>query len=48
MWRARMIRDQAAVFGYKHLDELVRDLGFVRYLAFLDHNQPIGWRIHKS
>ena len=46
MVRARTIRDQARVFGYKYLDELVRDLGFVRYLAFLDYNQPIGWRIH--
>ena len=36
----------AVVFGYKQVDELLRDLGFVRYLAFLDYNQPIGWRIH--
>jgi len=48
MVRARTIRDQAAVFGYKRLDELVRDLGFVRYLAFLDYNQPIGWKIYKT
>jgi hypothetical protein len=48
MVRARTIRDQAAVFGYKRLDELVRDLGFVRYLAFLDYYQPIGWRIYQS
>ena len=46
MRRARAIRDQAAAFGYKGLNELVRDLGFARYVAFLDYNQPIGWRIH--
>ena len=47
MRRARTIRDQAAVFGYKPRDELVRDLDFVRYITFLDYNQPIGWRIIK-
>jgi hypothetical protein len=45
--KARTIGDQAAIFGYKSRDELIRNLDFVRYLAFLDYNQPIGWRIFK-
>jgi hypothetical protein len=46
MERARAIRDQAAGFGYKNLDELVQDISFVRYVAFLDYNQPIGWKVY--
>jgi hypothetical protein len=42
--RMRIIQGQAYLFGYIHAGELSRDVGFVEYLAFLDYNQPTGWR----
>lgn len=32
--------------GYLGANRLLRDLGFIRYLMFLDYNQPIGWSIY--
>jgi len=42
--RASQIREQAERFGYQHASDLNSDAGFIRFLAFLDFNQPIGWR----
>ena len=46
--RVRTIQVQATSFGYEWADNLFSDFGFVRYLIFLDWNQPIGWRIYRS
>lgn len=48
MVRVRTIRVQATSFGYEWADSLLSDFSFVRYLMFLDWNQPIGWRIYRS
>ena len=44
--RVRMIKAGAEKIGYFGAAELERNLGFIRYLMFLDYNQPIGWRIY--
>ena len=44
--RVRVIQGQAYSFGYGGAKELSRDMGFIKYLVFLDYNQPIGWRIY--
>ena len=44
MERVRVVQSQAAGFGYRGADKLIGDFGFVRYLVFLDFNQPLGWR----
>jgi hypothetical protein len=43
--RARQIFDQAQRFGYNLSEGLVSE-SFVRYLMFLDFNQPIGWGLY--
>jgi hypothetical protein len=43
MTRVRVIQAQAFSFGYEGAKMLSNDFDFVRYLAFLDFNQPIGW-----
>lgn len=48
MDRLRVIRSQALRFGYKEAGKMNLDLDFVKYLMFLDYNQPIGWRIYGS
>jgi len=44
--RVRVIQAQAASFGYREAEGLSRDSNFMRYLIFIDFNQPIGWRIY--
>ena len=44
--RMRVIQAQAIVFGYKGAEQLGMDLSFIKYLMFIDYNQPIGWRIY--
>jgi hypothetical protein len=44
--RAHVVQAGAERIGYLGAVGLVRDLGFIRYLMFLDYNQPIGWRIY--
>ncbi len=46
--RVRVVQAEAARLGYLGAAALSRDLGFIRYLMFLDFNQPIGWRIYPS
>jgi hypothetical protein len=46
MERMKIIQAQAIEFGYKGAEQLSKDLGFIKYLMFLDYNQPIGWRIY--
>jgi hypothetical protein len=46
--RVEVIRVQAASFGYNWAEGLLSDSRFARYLAFLDWNQPTGWRINRS
>lgn len=46
MGRVRVIQAQAASFGYREAEGLSRDSKFIRYLIFIDFNQPIGWRIY--
>lgn len=46
MERMKIIQAQAIEFGYKGAEQLGKDLGFIKYLMFLDYNQPIGWRIY--
>ena len=43
MARVGVIQAQAFSFGYEGAKTLSNDLDFVRYLIFLDFNQPIGW-----
>ncbi len=42
--RARVVLAEASRLGYKDAGKLSRDLGFIKYLMFLDYNQPVGWR----
>ena len=44
--RVRMIQAVATKLGYQGAAAFSSDLGFIRYLMFLDYNQPIGWRIY--
>jgi len=44
--RIQEIQKQATRLGYKSAGALSKDLNFLRYLMFLDYNQPIGWRIY--
>ena len=44
--RVRIVQAEAIKWGYLGAATLSRDLGFIRYLMFLDFNQPIGWRIY--
>jgi hypothetical protein len=46
--RVRVVQAEAFRLGYLGAGVLSRDLGFIRYLMFLDYNQPIGWRIYPS
>ena len=46
MGRVRVIQDQAVSFGYREAEGLSKDPNFMRYLLFIDFNQPIGWRIY--
>jgi hypothetical protein len=48
MTRVRVIQAQAFSFGYEGAKMLSNDFDFVRYLAFLDFNQPIGWGAFKK
>ncbi|MDP2954270.1 MAG: hypothetical protein Q8O76_13265 [Chloroflexota bacterium] len=41
--RVREIREQAVSLGSLVAVGWAREIGFVRYLAFLDYNQPRGW-----
>jgi hypothetical protein len=41
--RVREVRDQAVSLGSLFGGMWARDIEFVRYLAFLDYNQPRGW-----
>jgi len=41
--RARMVAGQAAAFGCVGAGGWADDLGFVRYLTFVEVNSPIGW-----
>ena len=43
--RVKAIQIYAYSFGYKAAENLYGDLEFIRYLTFLDFNQPRGWRI---
>jgi hypothetical protein len=47
---ARMItiQKQAIDFGYNKANGLKLDYKFLRYLMFLDYNQPMGWGIYSS
>lgn len=45
--RVRVIQEIALKFGYHAAAGLSRDMEFIRYLMFLDYNQPIGWRINQ-
>jgi hypothetical protein len=42
--RVKAIQAQALSFGYKGSEKLGGDIGFIRYVIFLDCYQPIGWR----
>jgi hypothetical protein len=44
--RVRVVQAEAVSLGYFGTAALSGDLGFIRYLIFLDYNQPIGWRIY--
>jgi hypothetical protein len=46
--RVRVVQEEAVRLGYRGAGALSGDLGFIRYLMFLDYNQPIGWRIYSS
>jgi hypothetical protein len=46
--RVRVVQAEAICLGYIGAAALSSDLGFIRYLMFLDYNQPIGWRIYSS
>ncbi len=48
MARVRVIQAQAFSFGYEGAKTLSSDFDFVRYLIFLDFNQPIGWGAFKK
>jgi hypothetical protein len=43
--RILQVYEQAKRLGYGSLDGLMNE-GFMRYLMFLDFNQPIGWSLH--
>lgn len=47
MERMKIIKSQATFFGYHGAGELLKDRDFIKYLAFLAYNQPIGWRINR-
>lgn len=44
MARVKTIQAQAFSFGNDGAINLSKDFDFVKYLTFLDFNQPIGWR----
>ena len=46
--RVRVVQEEAARLGYSGATALSRDIDFIRYLMFLDYNQPLGWRIYQS
>ncbi|MGD0803106.1 MAG: hypothetical protein ABSA11_03435 [Candidatus Bathyarchaeia archaeon] len=46
--RVRVVQREAVSLGYRGAEALSGDLGFIRYLMFLDYNQPVGWRIYQS
>ncbi|MGD0804213.1 MAG: hypothetical protein ABSA11_09090 [Candidatus Bathyarchaeia archaeon] len=46
--RVRVVQGEAFRLGYLGAGVLSKDLGFIRYLMFLDYNQPIGWRIYPT
>ena len=41
--RARMVAGQAVAFGCVAAKGWADDMGFVRYLTFVEVNSPIGW-----
>ena len=41
--RLRQVHQSAVAIGYRFSEELRNDYGFLRYLVFIDYNQPIGW-----
>jgi hypothetical protein len=46
--RIRQLVEQALRFGCVRAQGWLWDAGFVRYLAFLDLNQPLGYRVGVS
>jgi len=48
MERVRTVQAQAIAFGCDWAEGLESDFSFVRYLMFLDWNQPIGRGIYRS
>jgi hypothetical protein len=46
--RVGAFRANAERIGFLGAADLSKDLAFIRYLIFLDYNQPIGWRIHEQ
>jgi hypothetical protein len=44
--RILQLYEQAKRLGYGSLDGLLNE-GFMRYLMFLDFNQPIGWGLYQ-
>jgi len=44
--RVRLVQAEAARLGYFGAAALSMDLGFIRYLMFLDYYQPLGWGIY--
>jgi len=43
--RARIVVGQAVTFGCVGARSWADDLGFVRYLTFIEVNSPIGWSV---
>ena len=43
--RLRQVHRSAVAIGYRFSESLRNDYDFLRYLVFLDYNQPIGWGI---
>jgi hypothetical protein len=46
MARMITIQQQAIAFGYNKSVGFNLDYRFLRYLIFLDYNQPMGWRVY--
>jgi hypothetical protein len=44
--RLRQVCRSAEVIGCNFINSLRRDQDFLKYLVFLDYNQPIGWGIY--
>jgi hypothetical protein len=48
MERLRQVCRSAEAIGCGFTDSLRHDHGFLRFLIFLDYNQPIGWGIYQK